>query len=86
MGPLEAAARKDAGGTAAGRDAEASERRVRFTSSVLGGTSAEDGGEEVGKRVAVAKSAKRQFPAGNRPRETKNSGDAPVVPWWERKL
>lgn len=91
MGPLEAAARRAFGGTAAGRVAEASERRVRFTSSVLGGTSAEVGGEEVGKRVAVAQCASRQFPkdeprAGNRPRETKNSGDAPVVPWWERKL
>lgn len=83
MGPLEAAARR-AGGTAAGRGAQApSERRVRFTSSVLGGTSADDGGgEEVGKEVAVAKDER----AGNRPRQDLFSRDARVVPWWERKL
>ena len=84
MGPLEAAARR-AGGTAAGRGAQAppSERRVRFTSSVLGGTSADDGGgEEVGKKVAVAKDER----AGNRPQRDLFSRDARVVPWWERKL
>ena len=84
MGPLEAAARR-AGDTAAGRGAQApsSERRVRFTSSVLGGTSADDGGgEEVGKKVAFAKDER----AGNRPRQDLFSRDARVVPWWERKL
>jgi len=82
MGPLEAAARR-AGGTAAGRGAQApSERRVRFTSSVLGGASADDGGgEEVGNKVAVAKDER----AGNRPRRDLFSRDARVVPWWERK-
>ena len=89
-GPLEAAARR-AGGIAAGRGAEASERRVRFTSSVLGGTSADDGAEEVGKSVPVAKDegasnvGQKYRSGGNRPRDL-FSGDAPVVPWWERKL
>ena len=87
-GPLEAAALR-AGGIAAGRGAEASERRVRFTSSVLGGTSADDGAEEVGKSVPVDEGAsnvgQKYRSGGNRPRDL-FSGDAPVVPWWERKL
>ncbi len=98
-GPLEATARR-AGGIAAGRGAdrgagrgadrgadrgaEASERRVRFTSSVLGGTSADDGAEEVGKSVPVAKDEGASN-VGQKHRDL-FSGDAPVVPWWERKL